>query len=262
MYEGLKTVVATLIMPLPMLTGLALLGALLLASGRRRLGGRLVAGSVLLLVLLAMAPVADRLLEPFEWQHPALTALPRDPPVAAVLVLGSAWSPKLPAPAVTRLDQSAALRLLEGLRLIRQAPPETVLVFSGASRQGDTTPIAHGYRAAAIELGIPAARIVVLDTPLDTSGEALAMRQWLRERGRPDARFALVTSASHMPRAMRHFQGAGLAPIAAPTEFMTGRGGAGNARYWVPSPQNLRKTERAWYEFLGGITAGFELPDE
>ena len=100
---------------------------------------------------------------------------------------------------------------------------------------------------AAQAFGVRAALLVVLDTPVDTAQEAYAVRAVLAN----GERFFLVTSASHMRRAVRHFERAGLAPIASPTHFRTGRGGPDRLSYWVPSAGNLRKTERAVYETLG-----------
>jgi uncharacterized SAM-binding protein YcdF (DUF218 family) len=134
---------------------------------------------------------------------------------------------------------------MEGLRLL-EALPEARLVVSGASRDADRTPVALGYAEAARALGVNPARIVVLDTPVDTAREAYAVREALGA----GARFLLVTSASHMPRSVRHFERVGLKPIPAPTHFRTG-GGADRLSYWVPSAGNLGKTERAVYEYLG-----------
>ncbi|WP_237251726.1 ElyC/SanA/YdcF family protein [Thioalkalivibrio nitratireducens] len=77
-----------------------------------------------------------------------------------------------------------------------------------------------GDAAAAQALGVDPARIVVLDTPTDTAREAYALREFLGT----EARFVLVTSASHMPRSVQHFERVGLAPIASPTHVLTGRG--------------------------------------
>ena len=71
-----------------------------------------------------------------------------------------------------------------------------------------------------IQYGVPAELILVLDEPLDTAQEARAVRAALGG-GSP---LILVTSAAHMPRAMRHFQAVGLDPIPAPTQYLTGRG--------------------------------------
>ena len=98
------------------------------------------------------------------------------------------------------------------------------LVVSGASRRADETPVAHGYAAAAQALGVPAERIVVLDTLGDTAQGAYAVR---------------------------HFERAGLAPIPAPTGFKTGSERVRMLAYWLPSAGNLRKTERAVHETLG-----------
>jgi len=134
---------------------------------------------------------------------------------------------------------------MEGLRLL-EALPEARLRVSGASRDAARLPVALGYGQAAQALGVDPARIVVLDTPTDTAQEAYAVREFLGT----EARFVLVTSASHMRRAVRHFERVGLAPIPAPTHVLTGRDGPHRLRYWVPSSDALRKTERAVYEYL------------
>jgi uncharacterized SAM-binding protein YcdF (DUF218 family) len=87
----------------------------------------------------------------------------------------------------------------------------------------------------------------MLDTPVDTAQEAYAVRDVLA----PGERFLLVTSASHMPRSVRHFQRAGLEPIPAPTRFKTGNRSGSMLAFWLPSAQHLRKTERALYEYMG-----------
>ena len=121
--------------------------------------------------------------------------------IAAVVVLGAGWEPEADWPAGTRLDDSSVHRLMEGLRLL-EALPEARLLVSGASRDASRLPVAQGYAQAAQALGVPAERIVVLDTPTDTAQEAYAVREFLGT----EARFVLVTSASHMPRSVRHFE--------------------------------------------------------
>jgi len=117
----------------------------------------------------------------------------------------------------------------------------------GVKSPGGTAPVAQGYAQAAQALGVDPARIVVLDTLTDTAQEAYAVREFLGT----EARFVLVTSASHRRRSVRHFERAGLSPIASPTHYLTGGDGPDRLRYWVPSAGNLRKTERAVHENLG-----------
>jgi uncharacterized SAM-binding protein YcdF (DUF218 family) len=80
---------------------------------------------------------------------------------------------------------------------------------------------------------------------VDTIDQAKFLRDRLGQ-----APFYLVTSAGHMPRAMRMFMRSGTQPIAAPTDFHA---------VWAPFqitdffPQagTLANTERAFYEYLG-----------
>lgn len=253
MYDTIKVLASQLLMPLPISLGLMALGLMLMAWRCRRAGVATAAIGLAILVLASWGPVAERLLEPLEARYPALEALPENEGLAAVVVLGGGWRPEAPRSSVSRLSDSSAIRLMEGIRLWRQHP-ELPLVVTGASRDPDIAPVAWGYAAAAAELGVPEGRLTVLDWPTDTGLEAQAVREALGA----GARVVLVTSASHMPRSMRHFRQAGLEPLAAPTHYLTQHDQAGQLRHWVPSASHLRKSERALYEALGLLAVGWE----
>jgi uncharacterized SAM-binding protein YcdF (DUF218 family) len=245
-FASLKSLAATLLMPLPVALLLVLLGAWIAVRGARRTGFVAVFAGLMLLFLSAWSPVANRFLEPLEQAYAPVLEVGALEDIVAVVVLGAGWEPAVDWPAGTRLNDSSLHRLMEGLRLL-QGLPEARLVLTGASRRAGELPVAQGYAATAQELGVPAERIVVLDTPTDTAQEAYAVRDFLGT----EPRFLLVTSASHMPRSVRHFERAGLTPIPSATHFLTGRGGPHRLSYWVPSAEDLRKTERAVYEYLG-----------
>jgi uncharacterized SAM-binding protein YcdF (DUF218 family) len=253
MYETLKGLAAQLLMPLPMLSMLLGSGLLLCWWGSRRAGALIILLAVAVMLLLSTGPLANALLRPLEDRHAALHEWPVDEAVQAVVVLGGGWAPTLEAPHSARLNDSSAIRLMEGVRLWQQRPTAT-LVVSGASRDPAIAPVAWGYAEAARDLGVPQSAILTLDRPTDTGQEALAVREGLGE----EARFLLVTSASHMPRAMRHFERAGLLPIAAPTHFLAGRSGPESLVFWLPSAGQLRQSERAIYETLGLMAVRWE----
>ena len=83
------------------------------------------------------------------------------------------------------------------------------MLVSGPSRNAERLPVALGYAQAAPGLGVDPSCIVVLDTPGDTAQEADTVREALAE----GERFFLVTSASHMRRALRHVEPAGPDPV-------------------------------------------------
>lgn len=253
MLDVIKPLVAVIYMPLPLAILLALLGGFSLLMDRRLLGRFLVILALVVIFAASWQPVADRLLGPLERAHAPVQDVARFADVSAVVVLGAGWSPEMEAPASIRLNDNSTHRLLEGLRLI-EALPEARLVVSGGGRKGNRLPTAVGYAEAARPLGLEAARIVVVDTPVDTAQEAYAVREVLGE----GERFLLVTSASHMERAVRHFHRVGLEPIPAPTRFKTGREPEARLSYWVPSAAELRKTERAVYEYLGLLALGLD----
>ena len=86
---------------------------------------------------------------------------------------------------------------------------------------------------------------------MDTAQEARAVRAALAGTGTARPRLVLVTSAAHMPRAMRHFQAVGLDPLPAPTQHLAARASGRRLSDWLPSASKLRKTESALHEYLG-----------
>jgi uncharacterized SAM-binding protein YcdF (DUF218 family) len=92
--------------------------------------------------------------------------------------------------------------------------------------------------------GVEEADIVKAPPALDTSDEAVNMAPVLG----PDA-FLLVTSASHMPRAMKLFRHQGTHPIAAPTHHLATHGL--QLDDVVPGAGPAMKTNAAVHEYLG-----------
>ncbi len=80
-------------------------------------------------------------------------------------------------------------------------------------------------------LGVPRSDIIVLSRPKDTEEEALAVK-----RAIGDAPFLLVTSASHLPRAMIFFRHAGLDPLPAPANQLAVSLAAQSVGRAIPSP--------------------------
>jgi uncharacterized SAM-binding protein YcdF (DUF218 family) len=238
----LKQLVGALATPLTIALLVLLVAGLCRAFGRRRSAAWLVAAAAAIGYLGAIAPVGDALLAVLERQYPAFV------PGASltahnVVVLGSDYSPHGDLPISAALDPEGLVRIVEGVRLSRQVGA-TRLVVSGGAPRGRTAS-AIGYAKLAQDLGIPRDSIVVLDTPLDTSAEATAVKALLG-----DSPFILVTSACHMPRAMRFMLRAGARPIPAPTGHRV-RPGSWRWNALLPTARALQKTEHALHEYLG-----------
>jgi uncharacterized SAM-binding protein YcdF (DUF218 family) len=240
----LKLALGAWLLPLPLGLILVCLGLLLRLTVRRRSSQVLIAAGVTIALAATLGPVADALLQPLEARYPAvLDASILRPAPQYVAVLGSGYRPRGGLPVTAALDAVGIVRLTEGMRLLRQLPQAQLIVSGGPLR--NEPPIARGYALAAAALGVPAASVIVSDSPRDTGEEIRALRARLG-----DATVLLVTSAAHMPRAMALARREGLHAIAAPTGNLT-RGGP--ADFWLPLPSgtSLRKSETALHEYEG-----------
>jgi uncharacterized SAM-binding protein YcdF (DUF218 family) len=245
--SALKQFVDTMTAPLSMALVIALL-ALLFRLMRRIRAARWLAGlAAAMAYLFSVAPVADMLLAPLESRYPPLPE--GHPPADFVVVLGSSYSPREGVPPTAALDGAGLARIVEGVRIWRRTP-QAQLVVSGGARKGSTPP-ARGYEILARDLGVPAEHILVIDSALDTKQEAQALAEQLGTRT-----FLLVTSASHMPRAMEEMRRHGLRPIAAPTEQEVNRSQPYGWRSLLPGAAPLHRSERALHEYLGMLALG------
>lgn len=150
----------------------------------------------LALLLLSLQPVADRLLRPIESTYPTWNNSQK---VDYIVVLGGGytWNPQW-APSSNLINNSLP-RLNEGIRLWRENPGSK-LIFTGGVAKTNTVSTAEVGARVAQSLGVPREQIITLDLPKDTEEEAAAVKQAIG-----DAPFLLVTSASHLPRAMIFF---------------------------------------------------------
>ncbi len=243
MLFALKKLIGGLLLPLPLLLVLMIIALLLLWFSRWQKTGKIILSvGCLMLALISLQPIADRLLAPTESRYPTWR---NQQQVDYVVVLGGGytWNPDW-APGSNMIGNSLP-RLVEGIRLWRQNPGSK-MIFTGAAAPGNPVSSAEVTSRVAQSLGVPPDAIVTLDKPRDTRQEAAEVAKVVANRP-----FLLVTSASHLPRAMIFFQQQGLNPLPAPANQLAI---TSPLNFWeraVPSPVWLGHSDRAIYEWLG-----------
>ena len=237
----LRKTLSAILMPLPAALLMGTVGWVLWSRGKRkRLGQGMVVASLVGLALVSIEPVS---LNAARLAEGDAEAFPGDS-VDFVVVLGHGHVSDPDLPVTAQLHGQALYRLTEGVRIATAQPWER-LVLSGYDGV-DPKSNAQVYSEMAMELGIPAERLILEQRPTDTAQEAEYLEPVLRGRA-----FALVTSASHMRRAARLFRARGLEPVPAPTGHLAKTPGGFDLLEWVPSEDHLKRSQTAWYELLG-----------
>ena len=215
-----KKLVSRFFFPLSLVIVLLLLGTFL--KKRRR---SFILAGVAILYLCSFSPVGYLILRPFESQYQPISLSSLNKEVRWIVC------------------DATLKRLLEGVRLCRLLP-EARLVLSGGDYRG-ISPDAEIMQQVALDYGVARERILLEAASRDTAEQATFLRDRMGQ-----APFYLVTSATHMMRAMKMFKRAGTQPIAAPTDFH-----AVSAPFQVtdffPQAGILANTERAFNEYLG-----------
>lgn len=237
-----KRLLEACLLPFPIVIALLVAGLLVLRFTERERTAQWLLGVAAALSLLTGYGFLDRaMLGPLEGRYHALDAVEVQamaPAPAAVVLLGAGFRPDADLPPNARLSSTGIARLTESIRLIRLLPQARLIVSDGLG-QGQST------ADTAVLLGVPRERITVEPRSNDTADEAALLCPLIS-----DAPFLLVTSASHMRRAMALFQKHGLHPIAAPTDFVGG-GSPFAVTDLIPSTSNIKRTDIALHEWLG-----------
>ncbi|MDT8998715.1 YdcF family protein [Paucibacter sp. APW11] len=250
--SSLKPLIALLLLP-PTPTWLLLLLGLWLRARRQNIGTGLCVIALLLAWLSCTEGMGQWL-----WTH-ALKAPPalqraewpsKAAPRTAVLVLGGGIYQRSPAYGAADLKQETLERLRYGIWLARQL--DLPVGFTGGRpfkpESDDVSEAVAAARVARQEFGLPLRWTE--DQARDTVENARYALPLLRKDGIRDV--LLVTSAAHMPRALRAFRqeaGKDLRIIAAPIGWKEA-GPTPSIHDWAPSAEGLRAVRYACYELL------------
>lgn len=225
----------------------ALLGLAAVWRGRRWGRWPILAG-LGFYALLTLLPLHAWVQVPLEERFPR----PATPParVDGIVVLGGAVDQILSEARGVPALNGAAERMIEPVILLRRHP-EARLVFTG----GQGALVRGGLSEADVArdlwtaMGVPPERMVFEGVSRNTHENAVLTRDLVRPA--PGETWLLVTSASHMPRSVGVFRGAGwregLVPW--PVNYRTGRSVA--AMLETSFPERLREFEWGTREWVG-----------
>ena len=244
---ALRKILETLTSPFA-LAYVAMVGGMLLGLHRsdvwKRRAHRLLVAGAIGVVLLACGLPFDPIAGALERRYPPIQASAIADGVQWIVVLGGGVQSRSGLSVSAVPSASSVARIAEGVRL-QKAFPNSRLIFTGFAAGGVTSAAAAG-QALALALGVDADHIRVEDQPRTTADEALRVREIVGSD-----RVVLVTSALHMPRAMRLFRKAGVSPVPAPTDYRAQSARPGLLDWIVPSPQRIALAGDTWHELLG-----------
>jgi uncharacterized SAM-binding protein YcdF (DUF218 family) len=180
------------------------------------------------------------LLYPLESQYKPLQHVDDIGKIDYIVVLSGDVRDNPQDPPTSQIGPISAFRVVEAIRLFHLFSEQPTMIMSG----DDRTVGGGVMEAFARSLGVPADKILAETRSVDTYGNAREAKLIVK-----DAPFVLVTSASHLPRAMLIFQTLGMRPIPDPADITI------HCNYplsrFLPSGVFLEKMQEAVHEYLG-----------
>lgn len=261
MVLSLKKILASLFSPLSLCIELMACGLFLLCFSRKQYVGKvLVALGFILLVLSGYEGVSGRLIRTLESQYPPMNlsqvmalggTANTQGSVKWIVVLASGIAGDATLPYQLQVSHHSRVRLMEGIRLHRMLPGSKIILTGGTGFEG--SPEATTMSRVAEELGVSREDMVLEVESRDTKDHPLYVREIVH-----DEPFILVTSAFHMPRAVKLFEKQGLIPIPASTGQWVPPMQFWSFANFFPSSTGVRLAELAYHEYLGLLWAWFQ----
>jgi uncharacterized SAM-binding protein YcdF (DUF218 family) len=245
MFFYVSKLLGYLLEPLNALILLQVAALLLLWRGWRRTGTTILAFTTTLMLSVAILPIGAMALRPLEQAVPRLAQLPAR--VDGIVLLGGSQDTALTEAYGMPSMPSDATRVTEFAALARHYL-QAKLVFAGGS--GDLLPKAlteaDVLRRFMEQQGIDPRRLILEDKSRNTHENATFSYQLAAPK--PDETWLLVTSASHMPRALAVFRKAGWTITAYPTTYKTMPSG-GSVDF--DAIRRFRMLDEAIHEWIG-----------
>lgn len=247
-FLALKFLSHLLLPPAATLAGVTI-GVAALVFGWRRSGTAIVALAFVEMIVLSLPPVADALMAPLERNARIAAAEARPCCYAAILVLGGgvypAMPPEVPAPHLT----DGVDRVWQAARLFHAGVASRIIASGGRMRvEGSRQSEAEAMRQILIDLGVPSGAIVLEDASENTIENIAFVRRLVG-----DETVALVTSAYHMPRALRLARTHGLKAAAFPTDWHVDWRRRTPWQSWLPTLGAARASEVAFLEHAAAL---------
>lgn len=252
----IKKFIAQFLLPVPFVFLLIFIGFGLMCFKKYKIGGRLFIGVAVFIWLASAYGIGHSYLYRLERCFPPLipdAEMVQNLKGCDVVVLGQGIHRFPGLPPRHWLGGVQRERLAEGAWLYRSIPEaRLILSVPGVLAEPDKLSVLSEWAKL---YNIPVDRISVFGNARDTSEEADNVRRILN--GDVDKKkIILVTSASHLPRAMFVFHRKGMECIPAPCEYSTR-----DDFFWVwggfcvplPSVEGVGVTTRFVYEFLGNL---------
>jgi len=245
----LRKILIAFVMPTSLCAWFLISGLLVLFLTRRAMLGKiLISFGIIIFILMSMPFLSDKLLQPLESKYPALH-FPVGPIIQGnsrksprwIVVLAGGYNVDRDIPLSSRHVEATLFRLVEGIYIHKKLPNTKLLLSSG--KDGG-----EGMRKLSIALGVEKKAIVVEKLSRNTQEQAIYIQKITKKDP-----FIMVTSASHMPRAMEIFRKIGMDPIPAPSDHWANRYYMNPVFRYTPSAKAIYKTNQAIYEYMGHI---------
>lgn len=236
-------------LPSNLIAVLGLLGALCLFVGWRRIGRGLLIAAVLVLAVVGWSPLGPAALLALEDRFPSI-----QPPqsLAGIVVLGGAVDTHITADRGQPTLNEAGERITAVAELSRRFPEARIFLSGGASHLLTDEALTESAiaRDLLISLGVAPERIEMEEKSRNTWENA---EQSLLATGpAPGDQWLLITSASHMPRAVALFRAVGFPIIPYPVDYRT-RGIVNLRRSTMSIADGLQAADLAAHEWMGLI---------
>jgi len=239
-----------LLSPLPMTLILFLFGAIAASLGGRRLARFLLVSGTVLLVVCSLPIVAAKLVNSLENQYPP-TPVNSTANSSLIVVLGGAVAMPLKSRLETELVDSSD-RVLHAFRLFQAGKAPGIYISAGNLTKTDhEQPEANFIARLLMEWGVPESVIVKGGFSRTTRENALETYAYLENNHLLGKAVLLVTSASHMPRAVKTFEKVGIRVIPSVTDVSTAGTPVPGVAAWLPSLEALNQVTKSWHEYLG-----------
>jgi uncharacterized SAM-binding protein YcdF (DUF218 family) len=258
---NVKVIIAPVLSPLAVSLGVLVLGVFLLwCSRKQRTGKVLVLVSLILHTVISVEGISGRILRTLESQYTPINLssytselskgeVPSD--IKWIVILGSGEAAvDQSVPYHWQIPQHARVRLMEAIRLHRTIPSSKLILTGGMGFGG--VPESTTLSRAAEEMGVARRDMVLEVEARNTKDHPLYIRNLVQSDP-----FILVTSAFHMPRAMKMFQKQGLLPIPAPAGYWSPPPHFWSWENFSPTASGVRLAELAYHEYVGLAWAWF-----